>query len=167
MSEAVADAAEATPEAKPKKGKLPLIAGALVVLLGAAGGGWYFMGRGEPAGEDAVAEAPVLAPAIYVSFEPPFVVNFDSGGVVRFLQVAIQVMTRDLHTAEALKLHDPLIRNDLLLLLGNQQQETISSREGKEALQHQALEAIRNVVKNNGGHPESVESVLFTSFVMQ
>jgi len=164
MSEAVADGAEA-PVGEKKKGKLPLIVGLTVVLLGGAGGAWYFLGRGEP--EAAAEEAAVLAPAIYVSYDPPFVVNFESGSLVRFLQVALQVMTRDAHTAEALKQHDPVIRNDLLLLLGNQKYETISTRQGKEDLQNQALEAVRKVIKANGGQPESVESVLFTSFVMQ
>ncbi len=167
MSEAVADATE-EPVAK-KRSKLPLIVAAVVVLAGGAGGGWYFMskGKGEPAAEDGKAEAAALAPSIYVSFEPPFVVNFDAGGRTRFLQVAIQVMTRDPHVAEELKRHDPLIRNDLLLLLSNQQHETLASREGKEKLQHDSLEAIRHIVKVNAGEPEAVESVLFTSFVMQ
>ncbi len=167
MSEAVIENPEGAAEAAPKKSKLPLILGAVVVLAGAAGGGWFFMGKDKAGGEEAAAEAHPIAPAIYVSFEPPFVVNFESGGLVRFLQVAIQVMTRDPHVAEELKLHDPVIRNDLLLLLGNQKYETISTREGKEALQHQALEAIRHIVKANGGEAESVDSVLFTSFVMQ
>lgn len=164
MSEAVVENAENVTEEVPKRSKLPLIVG-VVALAAAAGGGWYFMSKGESAPEEA-AVVPA-APAIYVSFDPPFVVNFESGGLVRFLQVAIQVMTRNPHTAEALKLHDPVIRNDLLLLLGNQKYETVSTREGKEQLQHQALEAIRHIVKANGGEAESVDSVLFTSFVMQ
>jgi flagellar FliL protein len=59
------------------------------------------------------------------------------------------------------------VRNDLLLLLGNQHYETISSREGKEKLREQALEAVRKVVKNAGGKGDLVEAVYFTSFVMQ
>lgn len=167
MSEA--ESAEAAPAAK-KKSKLPLIIAAVVVLAGGGGGAWFFMskgkGEGEEGGKDAKKEA-VVAPAVYVSFEPPFVVNFDSGGKARFLQVAIQVMTRDPHVAEELELHNPVIRNDVLLLLSNQQYETLASREGKEKLQHEALEAVRHVIETNGGEAEAVESVLFTSFVMQ
>ena len=165
MSEA--ESAEAAPAAK-KKSKLPLIIAAVVVLAGGGGGAWFFMskGKGEEGEKDAKKEA-VVAPAVYVSFEPPFVVNFDAGGKARFLQVAIQVMTRDPHVAEELELHNPVIRNDVLLLLSNQQYETLSSREGKEKLQHEALEAVRHVIEANGGEAEAVESVLFTSFVMQ
>jgi len=166
MSEAVANAADSGAAPK-KRSKLPLIIAAVVVLAGAGGGAWYFLGRG--GGEEGKAEEAehVVAPAVYVSLDPPFVVNFESGGAVRFLQVAIQVMTRDPHTVEELGKHSPAIRNDLLLLLSNQEYAIISTREGKEKLQHDALEAIRNVVKTNGGEGETVESVLFTSFVMQ
>jgi flagellar FliL protein len=164
MSEA--ETAEAAPAAK-KKSKLPLILAAVVVLAGAGGGAWFFLGKGE--GEEGGKEAKkeVIAPAVYVAFEPPFVVNFDSGGKARFLQVAIQVMTRNPKVAEELELHKPVIRNDVLLLLSNQEYTTLSSREGKEKLQHEALEAVRHVIQTNGGESEAVESVLFTSFVMQ
>lgn len=166
MAEAVAEI-ETPPEETPKRSRKGLLIAVVVFVLGGAGaGGWYFM-SGSAAPEEAAEEAVSLAPAIYVGFEPPFVVNFEANSLVRFLQVAVQVMTRDLHTSELLKQHDPVIRNDLLLLLGNQQYETISTREGKEQLRLLALEGVREVVKANGGEPEKVETVLFTSFVMQ
>ena len=171
MSEAVADADAAgsdTPVAR-KRSKLPLIAAAVVVLAGGAGGAWYFLGKSdsEAGAEGAKTEEVPAAPAIYVKFEPPFVVNFDAGGKARFLQVTIEVMTRDAHVAEALEQHNPVIRNDLLLLLSNQQYETLASREGKEKLQQDSLAAIRNVITANGGEAAAVAAVLFTSFVMQ
>lgn len=164
MSEA--ESAEAAPAAK-KKSKLPLILAAVVVLAGAGGGAWFFLGKGKEEEGGKEAKKAEIAPAVYVAFEPPFVVNFDSGGKARFLQVAIEVMTRDPHVAEELEKHKPVIRNDVLLLLSNQEYATLSSREGKEKLQHEALEAVRHVIQTNGGEGEAVESVLFTSFVMQ
>lgn len=166
MSEAASP--DAAPAAK-KKSKLPLIIVAAVVVLGGGGAGaWFFLSKGKgEEGEKEAAKHAEVAPAVYVGFEPPFVVNFDSGGKARFLQVAIQVMTRDPHVAEELEKHNPVIRNDVLLLLSNQDYSTLSSREGKEHLQHEALEAVRHVIETNGGEPEAVESVLFTSFVMQ
>lgn len=107
------------------------------------------------------------APAIYHKIDPALVVNFDAGGVTRFLQVAIEISTREPEMAEALKLHEPVIRNDLLLLFGSQNQETVTSREGKEKLRAQALAAVRNVIDNEGGEGSQIENVYFTSFVMQ
>jgi flagellar FliL protein len=63
--------------------------------------------------------------------------------------------------------NDPVVRNDLLLLLGNQHYETIATREGKEKLRAQALGAVRKVVTNAGGKADKIEAVYFTSFVMQ
>ena len=53
------------------------------------------------------------------------------------------------------------------MLFGNQDHATIGMREGKEGLRKQALDVIRGVVKAEGGNPELVEAVYFTSFVMQ
>lgn len=167
-----------------KKKMLVIILIAVLVSVGIAGGAaWFFMGKshddqeqadeGEHAakadehGKDAKKHKKPAAPAIYFKMDPALVVNFQSNGVTRFLQVAIEISTRDPQTAEALKLHDPVIRNDLLMLLGSQQEDTISSREAKDALRVKALEAVRNVITNEGGEGEKVENVFFTSFVMQ
>jgi flagellar protein FliL len=112
-------------------------------------------------------KAEVKAPALYVKYEPPFVVNFDAKGVMRFLQISMEVMTRDAPTSEVIKLHEPKIRNNMLLLLGSQSYETISSMEGKEGLRKQALETIAKVVEEEGGEGKKVEDIYFTSFVMQ
>jgi len=86
---------------------------------------------------------------------------------VRFLQIAVQLETRDPATIELLKTNDPVVRNDLLLLFANQKYAQLSTREGKETLRVQALEAVRKVLATAGGHPERLEAVYFTSFVMQ
>jgi flagellar protein FliL len=59
------------------------------------------------------------------------------------------------------------VRNDLLLLFGNQKYEVVAARAGKEKLRTDALAAIRHVVQSGGGKPERIEQVYFTSFVMQ
>jgi flagellar FliL protein len=186
---------QASAPAKGGKKTLLIIIAAAVVALGAGGGGvWFFMNKGHAdeevtadadEGEHADAkdakkgkskkdakgkkgkEAAPKAPAIYVEFEPPFVVNFDAKGVMRFLQVNIQVMTRDHETSEMVKLHEPKIRNNMLLLLGSQTLDTISTMEAKEALRKKALETIAKIVEDEGGEGKKVEDLYFTSFVMQ
>jgi flagellar protein FliL len=107
------------------------------------------------------------APAIYIPLEPPFVVNFDATQSSRFLQVTVEIMTRDPALSQLIKDNNPAIRNDLLLLFGNQDASVISTRDGKEQLRKDVLEAVRNVAKTEGGKPELVENVFFTTFVMQ
>jgi flagellar protein FliL len=168
------ETSESQAAAAPDRGssKLLLIIVSALLAAGAAGGAVYFMDRGN---KDSHAEgaakqvdkAAVKAPAMYVKFDPPFVVNFEAKGMMRFLQVSIEVMTRDPATADMLKLHDPMLRNELLLLLGNQTYETISSREGKEQLRGRALEAVAKIIGEQGGNAKNVEQLYFTSFVMQ
>src|SRR4051812_23469631 len=150
-------------EAPPKSKKLLFIILA-VVLLGGGAGAFFFLKGGHK--EEAKKEA-VILPPIYVNLDPPFVVNFQADANVRFLQVTVSIMTRDPKTEEALKKNDPRIRNDLLLLLSNQQYADISTREGKEKLRAQSLESVRAVVKSAGEEPAKVEDLYFTAFVMQ
>jgi len=163
------------PEAK--KSPLVMILVVLVAVLvaggGAAGGMLFWMKSHSPASSspkaaEAKEEAPKPgAPEIFVPLDPPFVVNFQGDQAVRFLQIAVQVMTHSQVTADLLKLHDPVIKNDLLFLFGGQKVDEMATREGKEKLQAEALEAVRKIVKAAGGNGDSVEALYFTSFVMQ
>ncbi|MGE0583078.1 MAG: flagellar basal body-associated protein FliL [Steroidobacteraceae bacterium] len=158
---AEAEANEAAPKKKSKALVWVLIA--VVVLAGGAGGAFFFMNKGKAK----VVEQAKPAPALYYKLDPAFVVNFEAEQLVRFLQVTIEVMSRDPHAVDFLKQHDPVIRNDLLLLLGNQQYTTISTVQGKEQLRKRALDAVRAVARREGGDPQKIEAVYFTSFVMQ
>ncbi len=158
---------------KPKGGKSLLTIGLVaVVAAGAAGGAaWYFAGH---AGKSDKPEAPktaspgtVPAPAQYFALEPPFVVNLvgETGGA-RYLQVEVQVMTRDPEAMKAIELHAPAIRARLLMLFAQQDATSLMSRAGKERLQSAALAEVKTLLVAETGKP-SAESLLFTSFVMQ
>jgi flagellar FliL protein len=103
--------------------------------------------------------------AIYYAIDPPLVVNFEDGSVVRFLQITIELMAHDQKAIDSVKLNIPLIRNNLLLLMSNRDYQSMMSREGKEKLRQEALAEIRAVQKKQGG--EDIDDVLFTSFVVQ
>ena len=181
MAEAPKNPAEGAPVEAPKSKMWLVIVMVIAVLAAGGGAAAYFMG-GDADEEEAVADdgktqkggkaakkkdqKPKL-PAQYVKLEPPFVVNFEAKGMMRFLQVAVEVMTRDPETAELITKNDPMIRNDLIMLLGSQTYETISSREGKEKLRTEALNVVAKVIEAEGGNPKHVEQLYFTSFVMQ
>jgi flagellar protein FliL len=142
---------------------------AFLVLAGGGVGAWLMLGHHDTHSSKKVAEKPKepVAPPLYVALDPPFVVNFEGEQVVRFLQITVQVMTRDPATVEVMKANDPVVRNDLLLLFANQKYEVVAQRAGKEKLRTDALAAVRNVIQNAGGKPDHIEQVYFTSFVMQ
>lgn len=170
----------------PRSKKLLIIVVAAVVALGAAGAGAYFFlghkggeetaqdANGKPAkgakaekGKKAKKEAVPKGPAVYVKLEPPFVVNFEAQGVMRFLQVTVEVLTREPHVADLVKANDPQIRNDLLLLFGAQQAPDLKTNEGKEKLRRDARDVVAKIVTSEGGEGAKVENIYFTSFVMQ
>ena len=164
MADATTATAQAAAPATKRKGKLFLLLGvALVVLAGGGAGAWWWTSQKAP--KPAAVAAPL--PPQYLALDPPFVVNFEAEQMVRFLQVTVQLMSRDPHTIELLKSNDPVVRDQLLMLFGNQKYEVLSTREGKESLRKQALESVRSVIASAGGHPDRVEAVYFTSFVMQ
>jgi len=105
-------------------------------------------------------------PALYQKLEPTFVVNFQSEDALRFLQVTVELMTRDEKIIAAVEQHMPIIRNNLIILFSSQDFTTISTRVGKERIRAQTLSEIQKVMKEKTGQP-GVEEVYFTSFVMQ
>jgi flagellar FliL protein len=157
--------AEEAPKSKPKW--LIIVIAAVVVLALGGGGAWFLLPHGNAHAKEHGAEKEPLGPPQYVALDPPFVVNFDADQAVRFLQITVQVMSRDPATLEQLKANDPVVRNDLLLLFGSQKYEVVSTRAGKEQLRSDALTAVRSIIAGVGGKPEHVEAVYFTSFVMQ
>lgn len=170
-------------EISPKKKKswvLIIIVSFLVLfILGGAGVGvMYSTGAfsvGEAAGEEGqdadeqVEEDEQIEkrkPAIYIPLDPPFVVNFEGGGRVRFLQITVEAMTRDADVVEIVEKHMPIIRNNLVLLFSNQTHEQMSTIEGKEQLREEALLEIQNVLEQETGD-KGIEALYFTSLVMQ
>lgn len=156
------EAAVSTPPQKSKA--LPWVVIVLVVAAAGAAATYFFMGRNAPGAAASVARP---APALFHQLDPSFVVNFEAEQLVRFLQVTIEVMTRDPATLEFVKQHEPVIRNDLLMLLSNQKYAQIATQAGKDELRARALEAVRAIAAREGADPARLEAVYFTSFVMQ
>ena len=105
-------------------------------------------------------------PAIYIPIESTFVVNFEGATRVRFLQVTVELMTRDATVVDAVKTHMPVIRNNLTFLFSGRSYEQVSSIEGKEQLRADALKEVQTIMETETGNP-SVEAMYFTSFVTQ
>jgi flagellar FliL protein len=158
----------AAPAPTKKNGSGLIIAAlAVVVLVGAGGAGWLFFMRAPTDAGTRLAEAEeVHADPIYYTLADNLVVNFRSPGGTRFLQVGIELMTYDKEGAHKLEKHAPVLRSNLILLLSDQSQDTLLSREGKEALRAEALAEVRRAMTELDGNP-LVEALYFTSFVMQ
>jgi flagellar FliL protein len=175
---------EEASEAKKKidPGKIKLIALIVVVLLligSSIGGTLYLLGvfdggdevaevvEGDASdGEEGQAE-PAKASAMYFPIKPAFVVNFSSRGRQRFLQTEITVLTRQDTVFDALQLHLPLVKNQLVMLFSGEVYEDLQTDEGRELLRQKALEVLQGTITQETGIENGVEEVLFTNFVMQ
>ncbi len=169
LAAAAAPAGAAAPGAGKRRLPLLIIIGAAVLIAGA--GAILFLthafGGSRSAHSRAAAQHKPSGPPLYLALDPAFVVNFQADELVRFLQVSVEVMSRDPQTLDLLKNNDPVLRNDLLILFGDQKYVTLSTPAGKERLRADALAVIRKDLAQAGGDPNRVEAVYFTSFVMQ
>jgi flagellar FliL protein len=118
-------------------------------------------GHGGGHGEPAAGQVPTYQP-----LDPPFIINFEDQGMLRYLQIGLSVMSRDKEVIDAVNNNMPQIRNDLILLFGNQKMEILNSSEGKEKLRAQALELVQTILDREIGEP-GVEAIYYTAFVMQ
>ena len=162
---------EAAPPPKKKRGLLKVLV-LVTLLLGAAGGGaWFFLGSQQAAtpqrpGTAASAKRVSSKPPVFVALEP-FTVNLQhDDGSPQYLQVGLSLKLDDDGLVDAIKLHMPEIRNRVLLLLSSKKASDISTLEGKKALSKELLREIARPLAA-GGPVKGLESVLFTSFVIQ
>jgi flagellar protein FliL len=165
MSAEEAEVAEGLEDAKPRSRRWALPIAIVLVLGGAgAGGAWYFGFLGGAASNESAAE--VHKEPLYFTLADNLVVNFRNTGGARYLQVGIDLMTHDPKALPALKTNAPVLRNNLILLLSDQSDTDLRTREGKEAVRDKALTEVRTAMQKLYGDP-AVDALYFTTFVMQ
>jgi len=164
-------------EQKPKGSALSKILLLVILplfLLSGTVGGLYFSGvlgggehdDSEETLDDEEEEEDLIGPATYIKVDPAFVVNFVGTDKARFLQITLEIMTRQPEMTAIVESHMPIIRNNLVLLFSSQTYDELSTLDGKEALRESALESIQEILEEETGDPV-IEAVYFTSLVMQ
>jgi flagellar FliL protein len=154
------DSKEAKVEQKSSKPKWALAIASAMLLLGAGGGGaaWYFQTKDD-------STTPKTKPPVFVSLEP-FTVNLQPEYSDQHLQTNLTLKVDDAAATDLIKLRMPEVRNRILLLLSSKTASEIATVEGKKKLASE-LAAEINQPFAEGSKGQSVESVLFTSFVIQ
>lgn len=155
-------------QAKPGKSKLIILIVAIVLLLGLAIGATVFFmlpdDNTAPSEEEVVEE--VKLPASYIKLKPEFIVNFQVGTRQRFLQIFMEVMVYDQDAPANIERHLPLIRNNIIAFIGDQDFPSLRTPGGKQKLREDLKTVINTIMEKESG-VASVEEVLFTNFVMQ
>jgi len=162
---------------KSSKGILFAILGSVLITLALVFGALYFLGifppkdkPADPHAKEATAheeEAHPPQPMLYLALKPAFAANFKGNPEIRVVQVELTVASTDQAVLDAITKHDPMIRNNLLLLLSAQDPAALKTAEGKEAFRNQIKEALKKVVIEQTDKKVGVDEVYFTGFVMQ
>lgn len=162
---------------------------ALLLVAGGGAGGYFFMkmqtessgeakkdgehdaGHGEEHAkaeehhEDAKHEA-VVEPDVYFDLPSSLIVNFPAGSDMKIIKVSLTILTQGDASVAALKKHEPMIRNNLLMAISALGAAKAKTVEGKNELRHTMLTEIGKVLETMAGK-NTAKEVYFTEFVMQ
>ena len=167
-------AAPADAAAKPKLPLVPIIGAAVGSAALVAGVMFFLMPKPQAASADgeateAAAEGEEGAPKAetrYIEVKEPLVVNLTGGGA-KFLQVQVQIATRNEVDEKAIQTHLPAIRSGLLVMLRQISNEELAQPDIMVTLQERARAEANKVLEAETGKKDTVTALLFTSFVTQ
>jgi len=152
----------------------------IILLLGGGGAGYYFLvlnkadevstehksDQQEKAAKPEEAEHPVVEPDVYYEMSSPLLVNYPAGSSARIIKISVSIQAKGDASVEALKKHEPMIRNNLLMAISAIGADKAKTLEGKKELQASMLSEVGKVLEKMAGK-NSVKDVYFTEFVMQ
>lgn len=102
----------------------------------------------------------------YVDIRPAFITNFGDYSQSSYLKAEVTLRVKGLEHMELAQYHEAAIKNAILLVLGEQTEESITSAAGKENMRKKALKNIQKVLQEEEGKA-IVEDLLFTALVIQ
>lgn len=157
-----------------KSSKKMIIIIIAIILLLAGGAGYYFMtGDSSVTDDETVEEVKEdgedeneTVEDIYYDLLKPLVVNFSKGSSARLIQVSVSLLVKGEDTLEALKKHQPMIRNNLLMIISTKSSDSLMTSEGKQALRTEMLKETGSIMEKMTGK-NKVNNLFFTTFVMQ
>ncbi len=170
MAEEETEASEEGEKKKKGGNLLVIILIVLIVLILGGVGALFMTGVVKIGGEEVPQEESQVQEEshepIYFKLEPAFVSNITLKKRSRFIQIAIEVVSTDPEAIENVKMHNPVIRNNLGILFSGISDEEVSTKEGKEQLRNKVLKEIQSILKDKSG-VEGIDDVFFTGFVVQ
>ena len=165
---------EQKPEERKKSSKLlmMIIIVVLAFVLGGGGAAFFIMtmydhGSGSDGqAQKALEQASKPVKTFYYNLSKPLIVDFPRDSSAQLIQVSLSFLVDGQTTLEALKKHDPMIRNNLLMLLSAEDPDSLNTWEGKDQLRTRILTEVGSVLTKMTGE-NHVKEVFFTAFVMQ
>ena len=109
---------------------------------------------------------PSTIPVAYINLSPPLVGNYDPGNKkLKYYKADIALRVSEANKA-AVQMHEPLIRDQLILLFAQKTEEDFATIEGKEAVRKDALLRVQQALQQEEGKP-LVDDLLFNNLIVQ
>ena len=109
----------------------------------------------------------VAAPVVsYVTLVPALVGNFGDGPKLKFFKADLSLRVTGPDIEAKVKHHEPLIRNQLVMLFSQQTEEAMAASGARETLRAEALKQVQDVLTQEEGQP-LVEDLLFNNLIIQ
>ena len=108
-------------------------------------------------------EAPKVA---YIDLVPSLVGNYGAGPRLKYYKADISLRVSGPEAEEKVTRHEPLIRNQLVMLFSQQTDESLGSADAKEKLRQEALRQVQQVLHSEEGTP-LVDDLLFNNLIVQ
>ncbi len=104
----------------------------------------------------------------YVHLQPAFVLNYGTNvkGRMKYIRTDVALRVIGIEAAGKVNHHQAYIRNQMVLLLSQQEGDTVNNAQGREKLRQVALEEVRALLTELEGSPY-VEDLFFQNFVAQ
>lgn len=119
------------------------------------------------ASEEEVKEGEQAVPQVaYYSLVPALVGNFGTGPKLKFFKADIALRVTGTEAEEKVEHHEPLIRNQLVMLFSQQTEASMGSQDAKEKLRLEALKQVQDALNQEEGKPY-VEDLLFNNLIIQ
>ncbi|WP_177412187.1 flagellar basal body-associated protein FliL [Pseudomonas cavernae] len=112
------------------------------------------------------SEAGAAPQVAYVSLVPAIVGNFGAGPKLKFFKADIALRVTGSEAEDKVEHHEPLIRNQLVMLFSQQTEASLGDLEAKEKLRQEALKQVRQVLEQEEGRP-LVDDLLFNNLIIQ
>ncbi|RBW45103.1 flagellar basal body-associated protein FliL [Psychromonas sp. B3M02] len=111
--------------------------------------------------------APISSSYQYFELEPDIITNYiKPGKKLGYIRVGIDLMVKSNKALEEVELHEPLIRDRIITVLGEQSEEKIRSVSERQGIRLSCLNAVNDAIfEITGDRP--VEDLLFTKYLEQ
>ncbi len=103
---------------------------------------------------------------IYFGLEPDIITNYISEtNKIGFISVSIEFMLADKKKLAVIEKHEPLIRDKIISLLGQQSPQHLRSLTGREEVRKMIQNEVNSLLKQESGETV-IENLLFTKYIL-